>query len=719
MKKTEEFLNRWKLKLMAVGVLIALSLVVVLAGFRFYSRYREQVIRTEESQLLTMAGIVGNNLDSYLEQQLDEIDLFYSQRGIPEEWAESNGIKLRTSYFLKKNADIYNWITVTEQDGTRFKYESGKEAVQESSAEKTMSVAPGNKDQKARITGQEISDRTGWYELYIEKEVSSMSGICTLTFAMDLKALYEKIVAPVKIGEAGYSTVKDQNMNIIMHHAKNQIGLEAVEGRIQKYPDLDLSSLENWISRQEKEDSGTGVIDTYVWDDPGLKKVRRVIAFQAISIQGERWIINSTLPLQELSGPLESMMTMMIGVMIPYVLILVVVTVFFLRNRFLAESQQKEIAYLKEINHGMEMLVQKNNEIRHYQRIQSLGMMASHIAHEFNNYLTPVLIYAELLENDESISSENQEMIHEITKSVDQASNLSKELLAFSRQDTGVRLELLNFTEEVGNAVSIVRQLAPAAITLKTEITEEPLYVLGRRRMAEHILLNLSKNAFQAMEKTERKKLLIRLEAKGNDMICLQVSDTGCGIGDDAMQKIFEPFYTTKGSRQGTGLGLSVVQNMVTSVGGTICVESKAGEGTTFVIEIPQSGPEVEADGRKRLKHVQKIAIISSEESAKTWKAAASHSRKTVDLYAHPAALIDRVQKDPSAYDLLIAEYTLPTMNGIELCEVVRRINPEIRLILIAEQRGADFEWYLNNGMIDRFMLKDEFAEEFAEMFEG
>ena len=85
------------------------------------------------------------------------------------------------------------------------------------------------------------------------------------------------------------------------------------------------------------------------------------------------------------------------------------------------------------------------------------------------------------------------------------------------------------------------------------------------------------------------------------------------------MQKIFEPFYTTKGSRQGTGLGLSVVRNMVTSVGGTICVESKAGEGTTFVIEIPQSGPEVEADGRKRLKHVQKIAIVSGEESAKTW----------------------------------------------------------------------------------------------------
>lgn len=80
-------------------------------------------------------------------------------------------------------------------------------------------------------------------------------------------------------------------------------------------------------------------------------------------------------------------------------------------------------------------------------------MMASHIAHEFNNYLTPVLIYAELLENDESISSENQEMIHEITKSVDQASNLSKELLAFSRQDTGVQAgtaELYGRSRECG-----------------------------------------------------------------------------------------------------------------------------------------------------------------------------------------------------------------------------------------------------------------------------
>ena len=125
---------------------------------------------------------------------------------------------------------------------------------------------------------------------------------------------------------------------------------------------------------------------------------------------------------------------------------------------------------------------------------------------------------------------------------------------------------------------------------------------------------------------------------------------------------------------------------------------------------------ETEKDSRKRLKQVRRIAIVSREASEKSWKGLSAEKQKTVDLYAHPAALIDRIQKNPDAYELVIAEYTLPTMNGIELCEVIRRINPKIRLILIAEQSGPDFEWYLNNGMIDRFMLKAEFREEFAEL---
>ena len=752
MKRIRNGLGNKQTELRAVLVFLLLSMIVALSGFRYYQNYRRKAISMEESQLLTIAGIVGDNLDSYLEQKIHQIDLIYRSEGMPEDWVRDNGMRERTDFFLKENAALYNWVTVTAPDGTVTRYApgqstmvtkigSGKTDRSEDEAEASSSNAAAgaatagshptvggsigtpdvdsksaegseanvDNEHPARITGKKISPVTGWYEMYIGKEIDTKEGLYQLCFAMNLETLYKNSVAKVKIGKNGYSVVKDQNLYIIMHHAKDQIGLDALFDRERLYPELDYSSMHAWLEKQANEDSGTGVIDTYDWADETHPRLQRVVAFRAIYIQGERWIVNSTLPVTELSTPLDDMMMTMIGIVFVYITLLGIIVVFVLQSHFQAAATEKEITYLKEINRGMETVARKNEEIRHYQRIQSLGMMSSHIAHEFNNYLTPVMIYAELLENDESISQENKEMIHEMLVSVDRASDLSKQLLAFARQDTGVRLERLNFTEEVQHAAGIVEQLAPSAITVHIDITEESLYILGRKGMAEHILMNLCKNAFQAMEKTERKELRIELKG-GQDHLVLRVSDTGCGISEDAQQKIFEPFYTTKGSRHGTGLGLSVVRNILSSIGGTIRVESTLGEGTCFIMEIPLC-EEGDADSPKRLKPISRIAFVVREE--KRWKSLVASSEKTIDFYDHPAALIDRIQKDMAAYELVIAEYTLSTMNGIELCEVIRRLNPEIRLILLVKQGGADYEWYLNNGMIDRFILTSEFEKEF------
>ena len=757
MKRIRNGLTNKQTELRAVAVFLLLSMIVALSGFRYYQNYRHQAISMEESQLLTIAGIVGDNLDSYLEQKIHQIDLIYRSEGMPEDWVRIDGLTERTDFFLKENGNLYNWVTVTAPDGSVTRYAPGQSMMvtkigrgkatdqtdgrtDEAQPARTSNVpvtateqgghpttggsigtpdvdsksAEGSEanvdnEHPARITGKKISPVTGWYEMYIGKEIDTKEGLYKLCFAMNLEALYKNSVAKVKIGKNGYSVVKDQNLYIIMHHAKEQIGLDALYDRERLYPELDYSSMHAWLEKQASEDSGTGVIDTYDWADETHPRVQRVVAFRSIYIQGERWIVNSTLPVTELSTPLDDMMMTMIGIVFVYIMLLGIIVVFVLQSHFQAAATEKEITYLKEINRGMETVARKNEEIRHYQRIQSLGMMSSHIAHEFNNYLTPVMIYAELLENDESISAENKEMIHEMLVSVDRASDLSKQLLAFARQDTGVRLERLNFTEEVRHAAGIVEQLAPSAITVHIDITEESLYILGRKGMAEHILMNLCKNAFQAMEKTERKELRIELKG-GQDHLVLRVRDTGCGISEDAQQKIFEPFYTTKGSRHGTGLGLSVVRNILSSIGGTIRVESTLGEGTCFIMEIPLC-EEGDADSPKRLKPISRIAFVVREE--KRWKSLVASSEKTIDFYDHPAALIDRIQKDTAAYELVIAEYTLSTMNGIELCEVIRRLNPEIRLILLVKQGGADYEWYLNNGMIDRFILTSEFEKEF------
>ncbi len=772
MKRIRNGLTNKQTELRAVVVFLLLSMIAALSGFRYYQNYRRQAISMEGSQLLTIAGIVGDNLDSYLEQKIHQIDLIYRNAGMPEDWIRNNGMRERTDFFLQENGALYNWVTVTAPDGTVTRYAPGQSTMvtkighekterslddaeaSSSDAAAATSEANAGTEHAARITGKKISPVTGWYELYIQKEIDSKEGIYRLCFAMNMEALYENSVAKVKIGKNGYSVVKDQNLYIIMHHAKSQIGLDALYDRERLYPELNYSSMHAWLEKQKTEDSGTGVIDTYDWSDETHPRIQRMVAFQAIYIQGERWIVNSTLPVTELSAPLDDMMMTMIGIVFVYIMLLGIIVVFVLQSHFQAVAQEKEITYLKEINRGMETVARKNEEIRHYQRIQSLGMMSSHIAHEFNNYLTPVMIYAELLENDASISTENKEMIHEMLVSVDRASDLSKQLLAFARQDTGVRLEQLNFTEEVRHAVGIVEQLAPAVITVHTDITEEPLYILGRKGMAEHILMNLCKNAFQAMEKTERKELGIELMG-GNGHLILRVRDTGCGISEEVQQKIFEPFYTTKGSRHGTGLGLSVVRNILGSIGGTIHLESTLGEGTCFTMEIPlcenvgddedaraasdrgtAEGQRADAADRrdpdgntgvtvektsatgsvydqKHPKPIVKIAFVVREERQKTWKSLVRASEKDIDFYGHPAALIDRIQKEPDAYDMVITAYRLPTMNGIELCEIIRRLNPGVRLVLMAKQSGADYEWYLNNGMIDRFILSSEFEKEF------
>lgn len=795
-------------EIFSISLIVVLSLAMAAACLTFYRKYRDSMVQTEESQLLTIAGVIGNNLNSYLASELKQIDLYYDEiqarnqtektedkRNVGNTESKENietiensdeqlnfhtgtsetekKIRRQTRYFLHESDYLYDRIFLETPDGDTYLYRQNQAEIPEMTgdaetdskihSEINSEINPGtdsNEDSKenqdeslessgekrlserqmegetekdteenwagtgsqAEIVGKQLSEQSGWYEMKISKKIITDEGEYRLLFFMDLHRIYQKIVEPVKIGKNGYSVVKDQNLDIIMHHATDQIGMDAVRGRSLRYPALNLTSLDAWVERQAKEDSGTGILDSYVWDDPSLPAVRRIVAFTVIYIQGERWIVNSTLPMKELDDPLNRMMVILIGIVIFYVLVLVFATRMILKNRFLAVSQQKEISYLKEINQGMEMLAHKNDEIRHYQRIQSLGMMASHIAHEFNNYLTPVLIYSELLENDETISEENKEMIREITSSVDKASNLSKELLAFSRQDMGVRLEKLNFTEETTNALAIVSQLVPSAITFKTEITKEVLYIWGRRGMAEHILMNLCKNAFQAMEHSEKKILTVSLTREMEGKICLRVSDTGCGISESARQQIFEPFYTTKGSRQGTGLGLSVVQNMIRSVDGTIEVKSQPEQGTCFELYIPeyQADPESDQkkDGRKRLKSVSRIAIVSSDENLRKMKGKAKGSRYSIDLYEHPAVLLDKVQKNPGIYEMVIADYVTPMMNGIELCEVLRRINPEIRLILTSDQLETDFEWYRNNGMIDRFMTKVEFQEDFQHILQ-
>ncbi len=681
----------------------------------FYRSYQKELIRTEQDQLLTMARTVGQSLVSYIEQELTALDLYFEPGRSFMTDSHEQALYEAALDFLKKKGSVYDAMALYGPDG-RLVFQEGEGNFHFSD----LSLSEGD---EALVCGKELSPK-GWYQMFLSRSFLWQDSLYRIVYAMNLNELYEQIVAPVQIGQGGYSIVKDRELDIIMHHAPDQIGIDAIYDRSRLYPQLDLTDLFSWIALQQSQPEGQSVIHSYIWDDPDLPPQKRIVAYTTIQVPGEEWIVNSTLPLEELDQPLSHMMQRLIALSASFLMLLVAFVYFMTKGMDRAEAQRRQIAYLKEINEGMELLRRKDEELQRYHRMQSIGQMSSHIAHEFNNYLTPVMLYGEILENDDSISSENQELIRGIIDSVEQAKALSRKLLDFSRQDSYGALTEQDLVEETALAAQVVRHMAPKNITVQITLPDTSLFVRGNKGMMSHVLLNLCNNAFHAMEGKEG-TLTICLEQKGPDKGLLSVSDTGCGISKEAMDKIFEPFYTTKRSGKGTGLGLSVVQNVMDSVNGQVQIESQEGVGTTFCLSFPLITPAdhmpcsgkryfhrliVVDDDRTLLKCLKAaIASFSSQEADETGSSHCPHELHA-EYYDHPAAVLSLLERDKNLCDILLTDYSMPSVNGLELAQMVRRLNPDIYVVLMSGSDNMEFEPYLKSGVIDRFIPKTELS---------
>lgn len=718
-KKIRELIRGNQGMILGIAVCLMISAIIIYSGVWSYRQYRQELIETEQEQLLTMAETVGTSLVNFVEQEIDNLDLYFSALELQPQTAGADGIRQAAEQFYDSGDGLYDAVVCYDSVG-RLIHQKGSMDYGFRGAADTKEAAICGK----RLTGDH-------YEMFLSRKFLWGGELYTVLYAMNLDRIYERIVAPVKIGKGGYSIVKDSDLSIIMHHAPGQIGMDAVYDRSIRYPQLDLSDLTRWIELQQEQPKGVSVINSYMWDDPELTPEKRIVAYTSISLPGERWIVNSTLPFKELDGPLNRMLLRLMGISGMFFCLAVVFVAVMTRTLVRSEGQKREIAYLRQINDGMELLCRKEEEIQHYQRVQTIGQMSSHIAHEFNNYLTPVMLYGEILEHDDSIGDDNRELVKGLLNAAGQAAELSRKLLDFSRQDSGAVLTVVNLTEEVRAAVPMVRQLTPEKIVFCAELQDEPIYVRGKAGMAEHILMNLCNNAYHAMEASGG-TLMVRLchmevgpdrsleQMPGSGWAVLSVSDTGCGISRDALTRIFEPFYTTKRSGKGTGLGLSVIHNLMVAVGGQIQVDSDQGKGSTFHLYFPVVEEQREPDGRGSSKgssgggssSIRRVMVVDDDaQILESLEAAFSQRKWKAESFNHPAAALARLQKHRESVDLILTDYAMPSMNGLEFAAVVRRMHPEIRLVLMSGGYEEAFDWYLKNQFIDAFILKSDLAK--------
>lgn len=368
--------------------------------------------------------------------------------------------------------------------------------------------------------------------------------------------------------------------------------------------------------------------------------------------------------------------------------------------------------------------------LRQAQKMKALGALASGIAHDFNNVLTGISGSAELLGlREPPPSPEDREHINRILEASHRATDLVRQILNFSRRDEKAKCPT-DLASVVDEALKFLRVAIPATIQIRADVRPDCPAVLADATQIYQVIINLCVNAQHAMLPNAGTLAIVlrglrvqgwdesvRWGVRPGQYALLEVSDTGCGMDEATQERMFEPYFTTRKEGSGTGLGLSVVQGIVLGHNGHIGVASEVGKGTTISVCLPALSRTVEAavhpsEGVLRGKG-EHILLVDDEPLMTTvlvtmlkelnFKVTeCNESDKAWELF----------RKDPSRFDLVITDLTMPGVDGATLARDMSRLRPDVPLILctglseLVEQRLAS-ENGIRVVLRKPFMLKD------------
>ena len=359
--------------------------------------------------------------------------------------------------------------------------------------------------------------------------------------------------------------------------------------------------------------------------------------------------------------------------------------------------------------------------LRQSYKMEAIGTLAGGIAHDFNNILSAIMGYSELSLGMVSDDDALKQNIMHIQEAGQRAAELVKQILAFSRQAEH-ELKPIKMATIVKEVLKLLRASLPSTITIKQEI-ESDSYVMGDPTQIHQILLNLCTNAGYAMRQSGG-TLTITLEDMEIDLSDVQsnpdfkvgpharlaVADTGIGMEPKIIERIFDPFFTTKPKDEGTGMGLSLVHGIVNSYDGTITVQSEPGLGSTVSIFIPvitNVAQDVDQDPTPLPTGAERILFVDDEEPlAEIAQTMLERLGYRVTTRTSSVEALRLFEYDPSQFDLIITDLTMPTIPGDKLITQIKTLRPDIPIIMatgFSEQiMGKDL---LNLG-IEKVVLK-------------
>jgi len=383
----------------------------------------------------------------------------------------------------------------------------------------------------------------------------------------------------------------------------------------------------------------------------------------------------------------------------------VFISVYDLTERIEAEEEKKALG----------------RQLRQAQKMEAVGTLAGGIAHDFNNILSAVIGFTEMAMEDAPPHTDLSHNMEQVLQAGLRAKHLVQQILAFSRQSEH-EMKPVQLDRIIQEACELLRASLPTTIDIHTDIQTDA-FTMGDPTQMHQVLMNLGTNAGHAMRDRGGRLSIVLQEATADEIqatrlpgmtaeayLQLVVQDTGHGIPGNIMDRIFDPFFTTKEHTEGTGMGLSVAHGIIKSHGGSIDVESQPGQGTTFRIYLPKILRRAKDDhrhalplppGNERVLFVddETMLVDMSQQILQRLGYQVTACTSSVEALQH-------FQNDPTAFDLIITDMTMPHMTGKELATEILKINPELPIILCTGFSETISEEAAKHIGIQAFILK-------------
>jgi len=384
---------------------------------------------------------------------------------------------------------------------------------------------------------------------------------------------------------------------------------------------------------------------------------------------------------------------------------------FFESDRSLVESLAAYMAPILQSHLTSEM---REIQLRQAQKMEALGALAGGIAHDFNNILQAIMGFSTLAKDDAPKDGTIVHDLQKVLKAARRGQELVQRILLFSRREEQEQhsVEINTIAQE---AVELISPTIPATIEVRSVLSENCGRVMADPSQINQIIMNLATNAFHSMENDGgMMEIGLRLIKQGDhtvevpeflknrDVVMLWVKDTGCGIDREELDRVFDPFYTTKEVGRGTGLGLSVVHGIVVNHGGDVQMVSSLSKGTTVRIFLPS----LSSGAKEASVHIHPAAaaaapgthimFVDDEEDITTiGRAMLEKQGYQVTAMSDSTKALIEVQQRPDDFDLIITDLTMPHMTGLQLAAGIAKVRANLPVVLIT-------------GMGDQIMKKAE-----------